>query len=284
MLGCWPKSDIVGDLYDLSRGKCPGRQSAEEITFYKNAGGGHLDLGTARFLLERLDSLLKAELLLTQGPAICYKPAAHRETDRNHGSQPGSGALVVRGRYDGPDRGPRRSPSGWTAMLAGSSSAWSSSARTGPAACRPMSWARNMALFLDLKLHDIPNTVAGGLHGAALMKPFLTTIHASGGAAMMRAAMDAVESPRRTGRPKVVAVTMLTSMDDADLQSVGMQTPVGDQVLRLAELAQANGVDGVVCSAHEAERLRKTVRGRLPAGGSRGAPLLGFDPTTRSAS
>jgi len=125
----------------------------------------------------------------------------------------------------------------------------------GPSGVRDVVGQKH-GLFLDLKLHDIPNTVAGGLQGAALMKPFLTTIHASGGAAMMRAAMETVES-FGSQRPKVVAVTMLTSMDDTDLQSVGMHTPVSDQVMRLAELAQANGVDGVVCSAHEAERLRK---------------------------
>lgn len=125
----------------------------------------------------------------------------------------------------------------------------------GPSGVQAVVGAKH-GLFLDLKLHDIPNTVAGGLHGAAQIKPFLTTIHASGGAAMMRAAMDAV-TPLGKDRPKVVAVTMLTSMDDADLQSVGIQTPVGDQVLRLAELAQNSGVDGVVCSAHEAKRLRK---------------------------
>ena len=125
----------------------------------------------------------------------------------------------------------------------------------GPSGVREVIGQKH-GLFLDLKLHDIPNTVAGGLQGAAQMKPFLTTIHASGGAAMMRAAMETVAA-FGSQRPKVVAVTMLTSMDDADLVSVGMHTPVGDQVMRLAELAQASGADGVVCSAHEAQRLRK---------------------------
>jgi orotidine-5'-phosphate decarboxylase len=115
---------------------------------------------------------------------------------------------------------------------------------------------RGQGLFLDLKLHDIPNTVAGGIKGAAAMQPFLTTIHASGGPAMMRAAMEAARSLGEN-RPRVVAVTMLTSMDDADLTAVGMAPPVGEQVVRLAALAQGCGVDGVVCSPHEAERLRR---------------------------
>ncbi len=110
-------------------------------------------------------------------------------------------------------------------------------------------------LFLDLKLHDIPNTVAGGLRGIAPIGPFLTTIHTSGGAGMMRAAMDAA-AEAGADRPKVVAVTTLTSMDDSDLDDVGMKGPVADQVLRLADLAQSTGVDGVVCSAHETRRLR----------------------------
>ncbi|MDG2480907.1 MAG: orotidine-5'-phosphate decarboxylase, partial [Alphaproteobacteria bacterium] len=111
-------------------------------------------------------------------------------------------------------------------------------------------------LFLDLKLHDIPNTVAGGLRGMAPIRPFLTTIHASGGPAMMRAAMAAAHDLGEA-RPKVVAVTMLTSMDDDDVEAVGMRGPVSDQVLRLADLVQACEVDGVVCSALETERLRK---------------------------
>jgi orotidine-5'-phosphate decarboxylase len=115
-------------------------------------------------------------------------------------------------------------------------------------------------LFLDLKLHDIPNTVAGAIRGAAALSPFLTTVHAAGGPAMLRGAMAAaVRSGDQNGgqRPKVVAVTVLTSFDDNDLALVGMQGPVQDQVLRLADLAQECGVDGVVCSAHEIRILRQ---------------------------
>ena len=115
-------------------------------------------------------------------------------------------------------------------------------------------------LFLDLKLHDIPNTVAGAIRGAAALSPFLTTVHAAGGPAMLRGAMAAaVRSGDQNGgqRPKVIAVTVLTSFDDNDLAAVGMQGPVQEQVLRLADLAQECGVDGVVCSAHEIRTLRQ---------------------------
>lgn len=115
-------------------------------------------------------------------------------------------------------------------------------------------------LFLDLKMHDIPNTVAGGMRGIAPLNPFLTTIHAGGGMAMMRGAMAAaVRAGEQQGgeRPKVLAVTLLTSMDKEDLAAVGMKGSVRDQVLRLATLAQEAGVDGVVCSAHEVKALRE---------------------------
>jgi len=115
-------------------------------------------------------------------------------------------------------------------------------------------------LFLDLKMHDIPNTVAGGMRAIAPLRPFLTTVHASGGAAMLRGAMAAaVLAGEQNGgqRPRVVAITLLTSIDKDDLPAIGMKGPVADQVLRLAELAQQAGTDGVVCSAHEVRALRK---------------------------
>ncbi len=124
----------------------------------------------------------------------------------------------------------------------------------GPAGVRSVV-GPDHGLFLDLKFHDIPNTVAGGLNGAAKVHPFLTTIHASGGPDMMHATMKAAYALGEQ-RPKVVAVTMLTSIGDAALNAVGMKSPVADQVLRLATLAQSCGLDGVVCSAHEAARLR----------------------------
>lgn len=112
------------------------------------------------------------------------------------------------------------------------------------------------ALFLDLKLHDIPNTVAGAVRSALPLKPLLLTVHAGGGPAMLRAACDAAAAAREA-RPLVIAVSVMTSLDDDDLVAVGQVPPVGDQVRRLAALAQAQGCDGLVCSAHEIARLRQ---------------------------
>jgi orotidine-5'-phosphate decarboxylase len=111
-----------------------------------------------------------------------------------------------------------------------------------------------LPVFLDLKFHDIPNTVAGACRAAAGLGVSILNVHAQGGAAMLRAAMDATKSINPA--TKVIAVTMLTSLGDEDLPSVGLAPPVGDQVLRLASLAQQCGLDGVVCSAHEIARLR----------------------------
>lgn len=127
----------------------------------------------------------------------------------------------------------------------------------GPDGVRAVAGSR--PLFLDLKLHDIPNTVAGGVRSATLCRPRFLTIHASGGRAMMAAARDAAD---KTGadRPMLLAITVLTSLDDSDLDAVGQRGPAGEQALRLALLAQEAGMDGVVCSAHEIERLRAAVR------------------------
>jgi orotidine-5'-phosphate decarboxylase len=111
-----------------------------------------------------------------------------------------------------------------------------------------------LPIFLDLKFHDIPNTVAGACRAAAQLGVSIMNVHAQGGAAMMRAAVDAARSI--SPATKVIAVTMLTSLSDEDLPSVGLMPPVADQVLRLASLAQQCGLDGVVCSAHEIVRLR----------------------------
>lgn len=111
-----------------------------------------------------------------------------------------------------------------------------------------------LPVFLDLKFHDIPNTVAGACRAAAGLGVAITNVHAQGGAAMMRAALEAAKSV--SPKTKVIAVTMLTSLGDEDLPAVGLQAPVGDQVQRLAHLAQSCGLDGVVCSAHEIARLR----------------------------
>lgn len=109
-------------------------------------------------------------------------------------------------------------------------------------------------LFLDLKFHDIPNTVAGAVHATEGINAFLMTVHAAGGKAMMQAAKDAAQA--LPNNPMVVGVTVLTSMDQADLNDIGCADAVSDQVKRLADLAQKSGLDGVVCSPHEIEILR----------------------------
>jgi len=111
-----------------------------------------------------------------------------------------------------------------------------------------------MPVFLDLKFHDIPATVAGAVRAALALGPFMLNVHASGGAAMMRAAAETVA--KAPTKPLVLAVTVLTSMGDGDLAAVGVGGDAASQVLRLAKLAQQSGLDGVVCSAREAEALR----------------------------
>jgi orotidine-5'-phosphate decarboxylase len=108
-------------------------------------------------------------------------------------------------------------------------------------------------IFLDLKFHDIPNTVAGAVRAAAGLGCFLLTIHASGGGDMIRAAVDA---RGEATEPWIVAVTVLTSLATEDMSAVGQSIPIADQVLRLARLAQANGADGAVASPHEVAMLR----------------------------
>jgi orotidine-5'-phosphate decarboxylase len=124
----------------------------------------------------------------------------------------------------------------------------------GPDGVRPF-LDMGLPVFLDLKYHDIPNTVAGACRAAAALGVSILNVHAQGGAAMMRAAVEAAKSVSPATR--VIAVTMLTSLSDEDLPSVGLTPPVADQVLRLASLARQCGLDGVVCSAHEIARLRQ---------------------------
>ena len=114
--------------------------------------------------------------------------------------------------------------------------------------------ALGFPIFLDLKFHDIPNTVASAVRAALPLKPALMTVHAAGGPAMLRAAVEAAAEAGE-GRPKIVAVTVLTSLDERDLGLIGQQGPIASQVLRLAELAQGAGVDGVVCSPREVAAL-----------------------------
>lgn len=116
-----------------------------------------------------------------------------------------------------------------------------------------------MPIFLDLKLHDIPNTVAKAIHALMPLNPIIMTIHTSGGPAMMKAAAHAAtEAARALGcvRPIIVGVTILTSMDEEDLTAVGLTTPIESQVVRMAKLAQENGLDGVVCSPFEISAIR----------------------------
>lgn len=110
-------------------------------------------------------------------------------------------------------------------------------------------------IFLDLKFHDIPNTTAKAVKAAANLGVWMVNVHASGGERMMVSAREALEGV--TGkRPLLIAVTVLTSMESTDLQQVGINTSAQEQVLRLARLTQASGLDGVVCSAQEASILR----------------------------
>ena len=112
-----------------------------------------------------------------------------------------------------------------------------------------------MPVFLDLKFHDIPATVAGAIRAALALRPYMLNVHATGGAAMLRAAAAAAGDGSE--RPMVLAVTVLTSLADDDLDAIGVAGSSGVQVLRLARLAKDNGIDGVVCSAREAAVLRK---------------------------
>jgi orotidine-5'-phosphate decarboxylase len=112
-------------------------------------------------------------------------------------------------------------------------------------------------LFLDLKFHDIPNTVAKACAAAAELGVWMVNVHASGGRRMMEAAQEAVaKSGSAQQRTKLIAVTVLTSMERADLSEIGLDMDPLDQVKRLAALTQSSGLDGVVCSAQEASALR----------------------------
>lgn len=131
-------------------------------------------------------------------------------------------------------------------------------------------------VFADVKFHDIPNTVAGASKAIAVLGISMFNVHASGGAAMMRAAAEAIAG--FNPRPKLIAVTVLTSMDEAALTQVGQKGPAVEQVARLASLTKESGLDGVVCSAHELTTVRAAtgpdfltiVPGIRPAGAALG--------------
>lgn len=125
--------------------------------------------------------------------------------------------------------------------------------RLGPDFVQQLS-GRGYEIFLDLKFHDIPNTVAAACDAAADLGVWMMNLHASGGRRMMEAARDRLE--QRSDRPLLVAVTILTSLSAEDIAEIGYRGDPADNVLRLAELANHSGMDGVVCSPLEAARLR----------------------------
>lgn len=143
--------------------------------------------------------------------------------------------------------------------------------KNGPDGIRRMGRV-GLPIFLDLKLHDIPNTVAGALKSLSVLDVSIVNVHAGGGLAMMQAA--------RAARPpgaKLIAVTVLTSLDEADLSAMGVFGNPSDQVHRLAVLTREAGLDGVVCSAHEVARLKSewddglfVIPGIRPAGADLG--------------
>jgi orotidine-5'-phosphate decarboxylase len=112
-------------------------------------------------------------------------------------------------------------------------------------------------VFLDLKFHDIPNTVAKAVAAAAELGVWMVNVHASGGAQMMKAARAAIDQSAH--KPLLIAVTVLTSMDQSELLQLGVNATPAEQVLRLARIAAESGMDGVVCSAQEAAILREKI-------------------------
>ncbi|MGS2716941.1 orotidine-5'-phosphate decarboxylase [Eionea flava] len=112
-------------------------------------------------------------------------------------------------------------------------------------------------VFLDLKYHDIPNTVAKSVKAAAQLGVWMVNVHASGGRRMLEAAREAIDAS--VHQPLLIAVTVLTSMTKDDLLSIGMDVEPEEQVMRLAALTQSVGLDGVVCSAQEAQTLKRAL-------------------------
>ncbi|MDG1820449.1 MAG: orotidine-5'-phosphate decarboxylase [Methylophilaceae bacterium] len=118
--------------------------------------------------------------------------------------------------------------------------------------------AKDFNVFLDLKFHDIPNTVAKACKAASDLGVWMLNVHASGGRTMMQAALEGVD--QSNANPYLIAVTVLTSMNQASLTEIGIQASIEAQVLKLATLTQTAGLHGVVCSAQEASLLRKQVQ------------------------
>jgi orotidine-5'-phosphate decarboxylase len=150
----------------------------------------------------------------------------------------------------------------------------------GPQGFKEVSKA-HQNIFLDLKLHDIPNTVVKAVHSLMPLRPRIMTIHTAGGSAMMAAAANAATqaaADEGCDRPIIVGVTILTSLDDTDLDAVGYQNKVSNQVLRMALLAKESGLDGVVCSPLEIKLIKDAcgadfklvVPGIRPSGSAKG--------------
>ena len=136
---------------------------------------------------------------------------------------------------------------------------------------------RGFSVFLDLKFHDIPNTCSKAVRAAAELGVWMVNVHASGGERMMTASREILE-PYGKDRPLLIGVTVLTSMEQSDLAGIGLDIAPKDQVIRLASLTKNSGLDGVVCSAHEASMLNSELGkefklvtpGIRPAGSAQG--------------
>lgn len=145
----------------------------------------------------------------------------------------------------------------------------------GPQGVRAV--AGDQPVFLDLKFHDIPNTVQGAITAACALKPRYVNVHCMGGSTMMKVAAETARAAGGSSRPLVLGVTVLTSLDTPDLREVGFAQDPAALVLKFAKMAQAAGLDGVVCSSHEIQRLREAcgptfhlvVPGLRPAGSDR---------------
>jgi orotidine-5'-phosphate decarboxylase len=167
----------------------------------------------------------------------------------------------------------------------------------GPALARELS-GRGDRVFLDLKFHDIPNTVAGAVAAATRLGVWMVNVHASGGRAMMEAARDAArgEAARRGGPPPlVIAVTVLTSLTPSMIAEAGVSGSIADHVVRLATLAQDSGLDGVVASPQEIALIRRAcgsefaivtpgIRGAADARGDQSRTLSAAEALTAGAS
>lgn len=158
----------------------------------------------------------------------------------------------------------------------------------GPAVVRELA-ARGDRVFLDLKFHDIPTTVAGAVQSAVATGAWMVNVHASGGSAMMQAAADAARQTAEASgraRPLVIGVTVLTSMNDEALAEVGVVRPMLEQVVHLARLAQASGLDGVVASPQETPAIREACGPdfQIVTPGIRPLRLGGDDPSSPSRS